>query len=486
MNILFVASESVPLIKTGGLADVVGSLPKALQQAGAQVRVMVPLYEAIPQEIKAQMETIATFTVGVGWRRQYCGVLKTEIDGVTFYTIDNEFYYKRGGLYGYGDDAERFVFFSLAVMESLSFIDFRADLIHCHDWQSGLIPFLLKTRFQHDPACRQIGSVFTIHNLKYQGVFGKELLMDLLGAGEELFRPDGLEFHGAASCMKGGLVYADKLTTVSPTYAAEIQTEAYGEQLDGLLRHRAADLSGILNGLDTSLFDSMKDPALAVPYRDSLLDKKANKAALQQELGLPESIETPMLAIVSRLVDQKGLDLVEAILEPLMQEDVQLVVLGAGEQRYESAFEHAARRWPEKVRVWLGYHDGLARRIYAGSDMYLMPSLFEPCGLSQLIALRYRSVPIVRETGGLKDTVLAYNEYSGEGNGFSFTHYNADDLLFTVRRALRFYRDEQAWNRIVANGGACDYGWDSSAQAYMALYQDLLLNRKENHSWPVI
>jgi len=486
MNILFVASEAVPLIKTGGLADVVGSLPKALQRAGAQVSVMVPLYELIPHEIKAQMETIATFTVGVGWRRQYCGVLKAEIDGVTFYTIDNEFYFKRGGLYGYGDDAERFVFFSLAVVESLSFIDFRPDLIHCHDWQTGLIPFLLKTRYLHDPSCWHIGSVFTIHNLKYQGVFGKELLMDLLGAGEELFRSDGLEFHGSGSCMKGGLVYADKLTTVSPTYAAEIQTEAYGEQLDGLLRHRAADLSGILNGLDTSLFDPMNDPALSVPYHDSLLDKKANKAALQRELGIPESIETPMLAIVSRLVDQKGLDLVEAILEPLMQEDVQLVVLGAGEGRYESAFQHAAWRWPDKMRVWLGYHDGLARRIYAGSDMYLMPSLFEPCGLSQLIALRYRSVPIVRETGGLKDTVLAYNEYSGEGNGFSFTHYNADDLLFTVRRALHFYREEQAWNKIVANGGACDYGWHSSAQAYMALYQDLLLNRKENHSWPVI
>jgi len=487
MKLLFVASEAVPLVKTGGLADVAGSLPKALQERGADVRIMIPKYESIPQSALERMETIATFTVGIGWRQQYCGLQKAEIDGIIYYFIDNEFYFKRGdGLYGYGDDAERFVFFSLAVVEALSYMDFLPELLHCHDWQTGLIPFLLKTRFQHDPACRDIATVFTIHNLKYQGVFGKELLMDLLGAGEELFGPDGLEFYGAGSCMKGALLYADKLTTVSPTYAHEIQTETYGERLDGLLRYRSSDLSGIVNGIDTASFDPMADPALEFSYRSALARKRKNKLSLQRELGLPESGSIPLIGVVSRLVDQKGFDLVEAVLEPLVEEDMQLVVLGSGDPHYEYVFQHATERWPNKVKVWFGFNDALARRIYAGSDMYLMPSRFEPCGLSQLIALRYRSVPIVRETGGLKDTVLAYNEYTGEGNGFSFTHYNADDLLYTVRRALACYRDDPTWEKIVASGGRSDCSWDQSARTYMSLYADLLSKRKENSSWPVI
>ncbi|MBP3961187.1 glycogen synthase GlgA [Paenibacillus lignilyticus] len=487
MNVLFAASEAVPLVKTGGLADVAGALPKALRsKVGADVRVILPKYDTIPAEMAEQFETIATFNVRLGWRDQYCGLLKAEIDGIVYYLIDNEFYFKRGVLYGYGDDAERFVFFCFAVMESLYHMDFRPAIIHCHDWQTGLIPFLLKTRYKHDPACRDIASVYTIHNLRYQGVFGRELLKDLLGSGDELFGSEGIDFYGAGNCMMGGLRYADKLTTVSPTYAEEIKTEAYGEKLEGLLRYRSEDLVGIVNGIDTELFDPMNDPAVEVPYRGSLPRKRKNKLALQRELGLKESETTPLIGIVSRLVDQKGLDLIEAVLEQILKEDVQLVVLGSGDWHFEQMFRRAEQKKPGQVTTWFGFNDGLARRIYAGSDMYLMPSQFEPCGLSQLLALRYRSVPIVRETGGLKDTVKAYNEFTGEGNGFSFTNYNAHDLLYTIRRALQFYRDEEVWQRIVANGAKDDISWTRSAKAYMSLYSAIAPNRKESHPWPVI
>lgn len=486
MNLLFAASEAVPLVKTGGLADVVGSLPKALQERGAEVRVILPKYGAIPEAWASQFETIATFTVRLGWRDQYCGLLKADIDGIVYYLIDNEFYFKRGGLYGYGDDAERFIFFCYAVAEALFHMDYQPDLIHCHDWQTGLIPFLLKTRYAHEPATRNIATVYTIHNLRYQGVFGKELLKDLLSSGDELFGTEGIEFYGAGSCMKGGLLYADKLTTVSPTYAAEIQSETYGEKLDGILRSRSNDLVGIVNGIDTASFDPMNDVALEVPYRGSIPRKRKNKLALQRELGLEQSEQIPLIGVVSRLVDQKGFDLVEAVLEQILQEEVQLVVLGSGDWHYEQLFRHAAAKRPTQVVGWFGFNDGLARRIYAGSDMYLMPSQFEPCGLSQLIALRYRSVPIVRETGGLKDTVTSYNEITGEGNGFSFANYNAHDLLFTVQRALALYRDEPSWQKIIANGAKDDCSWTKSAKSYLALYTEILSKRKETKPWLVI
>ncbi|SFI28655.1 starch synthase [Paenibacillus sp. UNC496MF] len=485
MKILFAASEAVPLVKTGGLADVAGALPKALREKGADVRVILPKYGTIPHELAEKFEPIATFRVRMGWRNQYCGLLKAELDGVVYYLIDNEQYFKRSGLYGYDDDAERFVFFCHAVVESLFHSDFVPDIIHCHDWQTGLIPFLLKTRYRYEPGTRDVKSVYTIHNLRYQGVFGRQLLMDLLGSGEELFGSEGIDFHGAGNCMLGGLRYADKLTTVSPSYAQEIQTEYYGEKLDGLLRWRAGDLSGIVNGIDTCLFDPMNDPALAVPYRGSLPRKRKNKLALQRELGLTESEDMPLIGIVSRLVSQKGFDLIEAVLEQILSEDVQLVVLGSGDWHYEQMFRRAEANRPGQVATWFGFNDGLARRIYAGSDLYLMPSQFEPCGLSQLLALRYKSVPIVRETGGLRDTVRAYNEYTGEGNGFSFTNYNAHDLLYTVRRAIGFYRDSETWQRIVANGAKDDYSWTRSAKAYLALYASIVPQREESDAWPV-
>ncbi|MBD2869515.1 glycogen synthase GlgA [Paenibacillus arenilitoris] len=487
MNILFAASEAVPLAKTGGLADVAGALPKALNRRGIDARVVLPKYEEIPEALLESFEQVAHFNVYFGWRKQYCGLLKGSLDGVVYYLIDNEFYFKRRGLYGYGDDAERFVFFCFAVMEAVRYMDFHPSVVHCHDWQTGLIPFLLKTRYAYDPAWAYAKSVFTIHNLKYQGLFGIDLLKELLGTGDDMFTSDRLEFHGAASCMKGGLVFADKLTTVSGTYAEEIQTDYFGEGLDSLLRYRSGDLIGIVNGIDDELFDPMNDPALHSPYRDSLSRKRKNKVELQRELGLPQSETVPLIGIVSRLVEQKGFDLIAATFEELLQlEDAEYAILGAGEERYEHFFKEMATRYPDKVALRLGYDDRLARLIYAGSDLFAMPSKFEPCGLSQLLALRYRSVPIVRETGGLKDTIQAYDEYTGEGNGFSFANYNAHDYMYTVRRALSLYRNEEAWKQIVRNGSKEDYSWNRSARAYISVYSQLAAHRKEKEPWPVI
>ncbi|WP_391571571.1 glycogen synthase GlgA [Cohnella sp.] len=474
MRVMFAASEAMPLVKTGGLADVVGALPKALAKLGAEVTVVLPKYEAIPQEIAEAAKTIAVTEVQLGWRRQYCGIQEVVVDGVRFLLIDNEFYFKRGQLYGYGDEAERFVFFSVAVLEMLDKLGRMPDILHCHDWQTGLIPFLLKTRYANRPGYRNIRTVYTIHNLQYQGVFSRELLQELLTTGDDSFTEDSLEFYGAASCMKGGLRFADKLSTVSFTYAREIQSEEYGEKLDGVIRQRSHDLWGILNGIDTEVYNPMTDPNLAVNYRDSLEKKRRNKLALQRELGLPEDAGVPLIGIVSRLTQQKGFDLIAEALSELLKERIQLVVLGSGEPGIEDMLRGALPANRDKMAIWFGFNEGLARRIYAASDLYLMPSRFEPCGLSQLIALRYRSVPIVRETGGLKDTVAPYNEYTGTGNGFTFGPPTAHDMLYTIRRALSFYGDAEHWERIVANGAKNDYGWESSAELYCKLYRELV------------
>ncbi|MDF2720442.1 MAG: glgA [Paenibacillus sp.] len=473
MNIWFAASEAAPLVKTGGLADVVGALPKSLMKRGVEVTVVMPKYGQIPAHFTEGAVTRDSFHVSLGWRSQYCGLQDIVIDGVRFLLIDNEFYFNRGSLYGYGDEAERFAFFCFAFMEALSRTERLPDIVHCHDWQAGLIPFLLRTRYAYMPALQSIRTVFTIHNLKYQGVFSRELLQDLLSVSDDLFGEDGLEFYGAGSCMKAALRYADKLTTVSPTYALEIQTGEYGEKLEGVLQQRSGDLCGIVNGIDTDIYDPMNDQHLKVPYRNSLAKKKMNKTALQQEFGLPVDPSMPLIGIVSRLVGQKGFDLIGEALPGLMQEHVQLVVLGSGDPGFEHMLHEARLAYPGKIAVWFGFNEGLARRIYAASDMFLMPSRFEPCGLSQLISLRYRTVPIVRETGGLRDTVEPYNEYTGEGDGFSFGPASAHDLLFTVRRALTFYADADVWKQIVLNGAKKDCGWDASSRLYQQLYREL-------------
>ncbi|MBC8080092.1 MAG: glycogen synthase GlgA [Gorillibacterium sp.] len=474
MKVLFAASEAVPFVKSGGLADVIGSLPRALQEQGVEVRIILPKYEEIPMELRQQMKLVREFGVYVGWRNQYCGLQEMEFEGLHYYFIDNEFYFKRTGIYGYGDDAERFVFFSRAICEAIAYMDFEPDIIHCHDWQTGLVPFILRNHYGHLAQYQPLRTVFTIHNLKYQGHFSQELLQDLLGVGDSYFTAEGLEFYGGGSCMKGALLYSDLITTVSESYAEEIKTAFYGENLDGVLRARANELYGILNGLDNDFYDPMNDHRIAFKFRNSLAKKRQNKTALQQELGLPIGADIPMIGLVSRLVEQKGIDLIEHILDELLQMDIQFVLLGTGEWKYEQMFKDAAARYPDKMSAQIRFQEELAHKIYASSDMFLMPSLFEPCGLGQLIAFRYRSVPIVRETGGLKDTVIPYNEYTGEGTGFGFANYNAHELLFAVKRAVECMNEPEVWPKIIGNIAKCDFSWGQAAKKYKQLYLELL------------
>jgi starch synthase len=475
MKILHVASEAVPFAKTGGLADVIGSLPKELKRQGLDVRVILPKYEDIPQAYKDAMQTLTWFDVYLGWRKQYFGIQTLEHDGVTFYFVDNEYFFKRNGLYGYGDEAERYAFFCRGVIEALTYLDFQPDVIHCHDWQSAMIPVLIKVHYSHLDFYSHIKTVLTIHNLKYQGVFGREQLQDLFGLSDDYFTGLKLELHGGASFLKGGLLYADRITTVSQSYAEEIKTPYFGENLDSLLRFREGELSGIVNGIDYELLDPMTDPSLAVNYRDSIPKKQQNKLALQERLGLPVDGDTPMIALVTRLVQQKGLDLIQHILPELLSLDAQWVIVGTGEAKYENMFRDAAWTHPHKLSAQIAFDDSLARQVYAGSDMFLMPSQFEPCGIGQLIALRYRSIPIVRETGGLKDTVKPFNEFTGEGTGFSFTNYNAHDMLHTIRHAIFLYRnDREAWQKLHQNVKKVDFSWKKSAQQYIGLYEQII------------
>lgn len=476
MNVLFVAAEGVPFSKTGGLADVIGALPKELKKQNVDVRVVLPKYGDTPEMYKQQMKLIYRFSVHLGWRNQYCGVLELEYQGVKFYFIDNEAYFKRPGTYGFFDDGERYAFLNRAVLECLPAIGFRPDLIHCHDWHTGMIPVML-TQYRNQEFYKNIKTVFTIHNLQYQGVFSKSILGDMLGIGWEHFNSDGIEFHDQVSFMKGGLNYSDALTTVSPTYAQEIQTAHYGADLEGVIHRRQSFLSGILNGIDYEEWNPQTDPLLLENYTwRSFKRKERNKQKLQAELNLPICASTPMMGMVSRLVRQKGLDLLAHIMEDLVQLNIQLVVLGTGEEEYEAMIRHFAWKYPEKVSANIRFNNELAHKIYAASDVFLMPSLFEPCGLGQLIALRYGAIPIVRETGGLKDTVEPYNEETGAGNGFSFANYNAHDMLYTIRRAVELYEqgEEGPWESLVKGAMKADYSWEQSARRYKELYESLL------------
>jgi starch synthase len=482
MKILFAASEAVPFVKSGGLADVIGSLPGVLKQQSLDIRVILPKYAEIPEEYKSMMKTVKTITVSLGWRNQYCGIQELDLNGIKYYFVDNEFYFRRTGLYGYGDDSERFIYFSRAVIEALPHLGFKPDILHCHDWQTGLIPYLLRRVYSEHPFYQSIKTVFTIHNLRYQGRYNRKLMQDLLGVGDEAFSMgDDLEYYGDGNCMKAALAVADRITTVSKTYAEEIQTEYYGEGMDGVLRKRRWDgqLTGIVNGIDNELFDPMKDPNLVEPFRNSITKKRKNKAALQAELGLPVDERIPMIGIVSRLVEQKGFDLIQGVMDEILAQNVQVVVLGTGEWKYEHMFQDKAYWHPDKVSACATFNDGLARKIYASSDMFLMPSQFEPCGLGQLIALRYRSVPIVRETGGLKDTVTAFDEETGEGTGFTFFDYNAHEMLFAIKRGLKCYADEEIWNTIIKNIAKTDFSWEQSAKQYLSLYKQLQPNGAE-------
>jgi len=481
MKVLFVAAEGEPFVKTGGLADVIGSLPQELRRAGIDARVLLPNYSKIPHHYREAMQGRTSFDVPVAWRQQYAGLLELEQQGVPHYFIDNEYYFRRDSVYGQPDDAERYAYFCRAALEALPHLDWKPDIIHCHDWHTGPLPLFLHAHYAGHAFYRGIMTVFTIHNLAYQGVFPQECLGNVLGLGDAYFTTDKVEFHGCVNYLKSGVVYSDLVTTVSETYASEIQTPHYGEGLDRLLWARRDDLAGILNGIDTSSYDPLTDPHLDVNYRSTQAKKQENKVLLQERLGLPRSTGIPMIGIISRLVSQKGFDLILHVLDEILAMDVQIVLLGNGDAHYERKFREAQERHPDKMRALIQFSDSEARRIYAASDLFLMPSLFEPCGLSQLIALRYLSVPIVRETGGLRDTIKSYNEETGEGNGFSFTNINAHDMLYTISRALRFYREKDVWTRILKNVEKSDYSWHRSARQYRSRYEQLIAEGEDVH-----
>ncbi|MGE8206494.1 glycogen synthase GlgA [Heyndrickxia sp. NPDC080065] len=479
MNVLFVASECAPFVKTGGLGDVIGALPFALKDQGVKVSVILPKYGDLPFSVKEKLTLMQSIEVPVGWRHQYCGIERLEFNHIQFYFLDNEYYFKRHGSYGFFDDGERFAFFSSAVLEVLPYLDDRPDVLHCHDWQTGPVSVLLKAHYKTHPFYQDMKTVFTIHNLKYQGVYPKTVLYDLLDLSELYFQMDGLEFYGNVSYMKAGLAYSDILTTVSPTYSIEIQNAYYGEKLDGFLRKRKNSLHGIINGIDTNLYNPLNDQYIYTPY-DSYDGKILNKLQLQEELILPVDVNIPVISMVTRLVEQKGIDLILHVIQEMLRLNGQLIILGTGEEKYERALKELACQYPHQVSVHTYFDEKLARKIYAGSDIFLMPSKFEPCGIGQLLSLKYGTLPIVRETGGLKDTVQPYNEFTDEGYGFSFTNYNAHDMLYTLERAVWFFRFQpNKWKRLVERAMSLDFSWQSSSKEYKKIYKSLISEQKK-------
>lgn len=475
MRVLFVASEANPFIKSGGLGDVAGALPKALAQKGADVRVIIPKYKDINWEMKEKLRFVKWFNVSVGWRERYCGVWECLYNGVTYYVLDNEQYFARDGIYGFYDDAERFAFFDRAVLDTLREIDWQPDLIHCNDWQTGMLPVLLKFEYKRkDKFYWNMKCVYSIHNIAFQGVFDPNILPELFGFDLELYENTALKFDDGVSFMKGGLYYSDIITTVSNSYVGEIQTPQYGERLDGVLRDRSYALRGIINGIDYDEFNPKEDKYLSHNYDVNSIENKAlNKIELQKDLRLNIDVNIPMIGMVTRLTSQKGIDLLVNILDRLLQQNIQLVILGTGDKRYEDHFKWLNHRYAGKVSANIKFDNALANKIYASSDMFLMPSFFEPCGLGQLIALRYGTIPIVRETGGLRDTVVPYNEYTGYGNGFSFSNYNADELYNIIKYALFIYSNKDKWNRLIKNAMNSDNSWNKSADIYLNMYREL-------------
>ncbi len=487
MKILFAASESVPYVKTGGLADVVGALAPVLAKAGHDVRVVLPLFSAVAQEYTAQMTHVCDFEIQLGWRRQYCGIEMLQRDGITWYFMDNKYYFGRTYIYGMGgDEYERFGFFCRGILNMLPKIDFQPEIIHAHDWQAGMVPALLKIQYAHLPFYSDIKTIFTIHNLQYQGIFGIREVQDVLGLGDSLWTDDKLECYGCANFLKAALVYSDLITTVSPSYSEEIQTAYYGERLDGLLRARKNDLFGVLNGIDMEDYNPATDQRIAAVYNvDNLEGKAACKKALQEALELDVDPDVPVIGMVGRLSNQKGLDLVDYVIADIMRQNVQLVVLGMGEGRYFNLFSWAEGEYKGRVAARFTMDHVLAHQIYAGADIFLMPSQFEPCGLSQMIAMRYGTIPVVRETGGLRDTVLSFNEYTGDGNGFTFFNYNAHDMLHTIERAVDYYGNHRdIWQMLQKRGMTGDYSWTHSAGEYVKLYESLFRERKKPEPEP--
>lgn len=477
-KILYAIFEAEPFIKTGGLGDVGGSLPSAIRKAGGNMSVILPKLESIPDVFKSKMKKVAEFTVSLGWRQQYCGIEYLKEKGVVYYFVDNEYYFKRPQPYGYDDDAERIAFFSKAIVESLRHLpDFFPDIIHCNDWHTALVPVFLREQYMNIPEYKQIRTIFSVHNLKFQGIFPGSILEDTLGLGNYKSAADQLACGNAVNYLQGALYYSDRLTTVSPTYAEEICTPYFGEHMEHIFQQRRSILSGILNGIDPYKNSPGRDDFIWEHYNASTFKqgKPVNKNALQKELGLAENPDTPLLVIISRLTEQKGLDLLLAILDELLREDIQLAVLGVGDAKYEDAFRHYQGIMPEKISACITFNLPLSYKFYAAADMLLMPSKFEPCGLSQMIAMNYGTIPIVRETGGLKDSIIPYNQFEDTGDGFSFSNYNAHELLFTIKHALDIYRNhKKSWEALMARAMRKDFSWKASAEKYLKLYHALL------------
>ena len=472
MNILFASSEAVPYVASGGLADVAGSLPKAVKVKGNECRIVIPLYKDISEELRREMKFIKNITVDVSWRKQYCGIYIAHKNGVIYYFIDNEYYFKRDGLYGFYDDCERFVFFDRAVLEMLKHIDFKPDIIHCSDWQTALIPVYYNIYYRYQQGYDGIKNVFTIHNIEYQGRYGKEVLGEVMGI--PVYNANVLEYDGYINMVKGAIEASDRITTVSPSYAWEILDPWYAHGLDRILVTKQYKLKGILNGIDSDIYNPSRNRKIPAEYSIKNMNGKAEcKKALLRELGLDNN-GSPIIAMITRFVSHKGIDLVRSVFEEILKSGAEFAVLGSGEKIYEDFFREMSARYPGRVSVTLGFIPELSQRIYAGADMFLMPSQSEPCGLAQMIAMRYGTVPIVRETGGLRDTV---HDNGGEnGNGFTFKSYDAMDMLNAVRRAESTYRNGEEWMALVKRAMECDYSWSASADLYIELYKDVILN----------
>ncbi len=473
MNILFAASEVAPFIKTGGLADVAGSLPQALAAQGHDVRVVLPLYEGVGAPWREKMDFLFHFHATLAWRTPYCGVFSLKREGITYYFIDNEYYFKRGQIYGHYDDGERFAYFSRAVIELCGHLDWKPDILHANDWQTALVPiYLLEARY-YIPQLANTRSVFTIHNIEYQGRYGKEILVDLLGLNPSYLNEKMLAYYGDVNLMKGAIYAADFVTTVSPTYAQELHYSFYAHGLEGVISDCQSKIVGILNGVDTSLYDPARGQKIAASYTHNKLGgKKTCKQALQQAVGLREDPSVPLIACVSRLVSHKGFDLLTAALPNLMDMDLQMVVLGTGDWKYEEAFRTAAAQYPGRFSAQLMYSASLSNAVYAGADLFLMPSVSEPCGLSQMIAMRYGTLPIVRETGGLKDTVIPVG--LPDARGFTFADINANDMSHVIWEATQLYRnDPKQWKKLQINGMTADFSWKGPAKKYLDIYHRL-------------
>ena len=474
-GVLLAAAECAPLAKTGGLADVVGTLPKSLAALGFDARIITPYHRVIKEKYASQVTHLTDFYIDLGWRHQYVGIERLLLDGIVIYLVDNEFYFGDRIYRGGEAEGEQYAFFARAILEALPRLDFTPEILHCNDWHTAVLPMLMKTQYTGRMQSR-MQTLLTIHNIAYQGKFGFDFFRDLLRVEDRYFTSEFMELNGCAAFLKAGCVFADRLSTVSPSYADEICTPYYGEGLEGILSARRHQLSGILNGIDKKVFNPYTDQLIAKRYdKGHLKGKQVCKESLMFDMGLQGGADTPLVAMVSRMTDQKGFDLVERVLDEMMDFDICFLLLGSGEARYEDFMREAESRHRGRLCAYIGYNEELSHKVYAGADMLLMPSRFEPCGLSQMIAMRYGALPIVRETGGLRDSVVPYNQYTGEGTGFTFANYNAHEMKDAVERAVRVYREQpEVWTALMRSAMTADFGFERSAEEYARLYIDIL------------